>query len=106
MTRTGQLQRWLLAEQDRLRCELDSVVGVQAARSTDVLEQAETVRHQQARARREERVRRRMADVEAALERHADGTLGTCEAFGDRIDAERLATVPTTRLCRRDAGCR
>ena len=106
MAPSRQLHRWLLDEQDRLHSELASVDGGQAARFTDVLEQAETVRHQQARARREERVRRRIADVEAALERHADGTLGTCQACGGRIDAERLAAVPTTRLCRRDAGCR
>ena len=43
--------------------------------------------------------RRRLADVEAALERRAAGGYGVCERCGSAIPAERLAARPSARTC-------
>ncbi|WP_409331548.1 TraR/DksA family transcriptional regulator [Trujillonella humicola] len=43
--------------------------------------------------------RRRLADAEAALARHAEGRYGVCEGCGGPIAAERLAARPTARTC-------
>ena len=43
--------------------------------------------------------RRRLADVEAALERRAAGGYGVCEVCGGSIPAERLAARPSARTC-------
>jgi RNA polymerase-binding transcription factor DksA len=41
----------------------------------------------------------RIAQLEEALERLAEGTYGTCESCGQAIDPERLEALPQTRLC-------
>ena len=43
--------------------------------------------------------RRRLTDVEAALERRAAGGYGVCEGCGGSIPAERLAARPSARTC-------
>jgi RNA polymerase-binding protein DksA len=43
--------------------------------------------------------RRRLADVEAALARRAEGRYGICEACGRPIAPERLAARPAARTC-------
>jgi len=43
--------------------------------------------------------RRRLADVEAALERRAAGGYGVCESCGGPIAPERLAARPAARTC-------
>ena len=43
--------------------------------------------------------RRRLADVDAALERRAAGAYGVCEVCGGSIPAERLAARPSARTC-------
>lgn len=43
------------------------------------------------------------AEVAAALERVADGTIGKCESCGQEIPVERLEALPTARLC---VGCK
>ena len=43
--------------------------------------------------------RRRLADVEAALERRRTGGYGVCEVCGRPIPAERLAARPSARTC-------
>lgn len=47
----------------------------------------------------EENLRRRLAEVRAALQRVADGTYGVCDKCGAEIPSERLEAVPTTNLC-------
>lgn len=47
-------------------------------------------------------VRERLAEVEAALERLARGTYGTCEVCGRPIAPARLEVRPTARTC---VGC-
>jgi RNA polymerase-binding transcription factor DksA len=43
--------------------------------------------------------RRRLADVEAALDRRAAGTYGVCESCGRPIAPGRLAARPAARTC-------
>ncbi|WP_308042409.1 TraR/DksA C4-type zinc finger protein [Micromonospora sp. PLK6-60] len=46
--------------------------------------------------------RRRLAELDAALDRLDAGTYGTCERCGSPIPAERLAVRPSARTC---VGC-
>ena len=46
-----------------------------------------------------ETARRRLADVDAALARRAEGRYGICEACGRPIAPERLAVRPAARTC-------
>jgi RNA polymerase-binding transcription factor DksA len=43
-----------------------------------------------------------LAEIEAALERIADGTYGTCEVCGHAIGRDRLRALPEVRRC---MGC-
>jgi RNA polymerase-binding transcription factor len=45
------------------------------------------------------RVRDRLADLDHALNRLADGTYGQCERCGAGIPIERLTARPATRTC-------
>jgi RNA polymerase-binding transcription factor DksA len=45
------------------------------------------------------RARKAVADIDAALERIADGTFGTCEVCGEAIAPARLAAIPYARRC-------
>ena len=45
---------------------------------------------------------RQLAEVEAALDRVADGSYGTCAACRRPVPAERLEVRPTARTC---VGC-
>ena len=47
----------------------------------------------------EEGTQQTLDDIEAALQRIADGTYGTCEVCGKPIGAERLQAIPWARLC-------
>jgi DnaK suppressor protein len=47
----------------------------------------------------EEGAQQTLDEIEAALQRIADGTYGTCEACGEPIAAARLAALPWARLC-------
>ena len=49
-----------------------------------------------------ERARRRLASIDLALARIADGSYGTCESCGQPIPAGRLAARPAARTC---IGC-
>lgn len=40
-----------------------------------------------------------LGDIDHALAKVANGTYGTCEACGRRIDAERLSVRPAARFC-------
>ena len=44
-------------------------------------------------------VRTEITDIDAALERLANGRYGTCARCGKPIDPARLAAVPYTRKC-------
>ena len=90
----------LLAERERLREELaDGVVapgpmtyGSQAAAATQVFEQQRDLALR-------ERNQQHLADVEAALERVAAGTYGSCVRCGSAIAVERLEALPWAAYC-------
>lgn len=46
-----------------------------------------------------DRERRLIRKIQAALQRMADGTYGTCEECGEDISIARLKARPVTRLC-------
>ena len=48
-----------------------------------------------------EQVEAELADVDRALGRLDNGTYGRCDACGEAIGDERLATVPAARFCTR-----
>jgi RNA polymerase-binding transcription factor DksA len=50
------------------------------------------------------RVEAELLDVDRALERLDDGTYGRCDACGEAIGDERLASVPAARFCVRHQG--
>jgi len=49
---------------------------------------------------------RRLADLDRATARLADGTYGRCESCGELISADRLTVRPTTTTCVRCATAR
>ena len=49
-----------------------------------------------------EQVEAELADIEHALHRIDEGTYGTCEACGARIDDARLEALPAARFCLAD----
>ena len=46
-----------------------------------------------------ERYEERLREIEASLQRLADGEYGVCEGCGGLIEVERLQALPTTSLC-------
>lgn len=48
----------------------------------------------------EENLKNHIDEVEAALDRIAEGSYGTCEICGAEIDRERLQARPATRHCK------
>ncbi len=105
-----ELSAALMSERDRLRQSLDRLNasirtlsesqgeesgpgGVQADVASDLAEQY--VDQGVALLERE-----RLAEVEAALKRQAEGTYGLCEKCARPIPIERLQVVPWTRYCR------
>jgi RNA polymerase-binding transcription factor DksA len=50
-----------------------------------------------------ERLQERKTSIERALSRSESGTYGVCTRCGQEIDPDRLAVLPSTRLCIRCA---
>ena len=50
-----------------------------------------------------EEMKRKVEQLEEALERAKDGSYGVCESCGQPIDPERLEVLPSTTLCIRCA---
>jgi RNA polymerase-binding transcription factor DksA len=46
-----------------------------------------------------EQVRRELADIDAALERIADGRYGACQSCGGPMGLQRLRALPEARYC-------
>lgn len=104
--RLRDLREELTAEQQRLEVEIASLTDPKLATPPDVVEQAELAIEASSIAQRRQRAQTRLDEVQAALDRFEDGTIGTCATCGDSIDDERLELLPTTTSCRRDAGLR
>ncbi len=45
------------------------------------------------------KLRDTLGEVEQALHKLSDGSYGTCEGCGERIDPVRLEAMPATRFC-------
>ena len=94
-------------ERHRERERLDELQVRPADGSAHTMEQGEAgaahgakaMRQQEEQASLREETERRLADIELALDRVADGTYTTCEVCGAEIRAERLDTIPMTRRC-------
>jgi DnaK suppressor protein len=66
--------------------------------AADPAEQASGESLSQVAERNRERVEYRLREVERALGRIAQGTYGTCEETGEKIDPGRLEAYPAARL--------
>jgi len=51
-------------------------------------------------------VREHLEEIDAALERLAEGTYGVCEVCDEQIDPARLEARPTARTCVQHVGAR
>ncbi|CAA9224421.1 MAG: hypothetical protein AVDCRST_MAG52-680 [uncultured Blastococcus sp.] len=91
-----------LAQIEALTREFDGVVAASKASNADDEHDPEgatiAFERQQVVALLDQ-ARRRLADVDAALARRADGGYGTCESCGRSIAPERLAARPAARTC-------
>jgi DnaK suppressor protein len=91
-----------LAQIDALIREFDQVVAASRQSNADDEhdpEGATIAFERQQVAALLDQARRRLADVEAAVERQANGGYGVCETCGRPIAAERLAARPAARTC-------
>jgi RNA polymerase-binding transcription factor DksA len=91
-----------LAQIDALTRSFDEVVAASQASNADDEHDPEgatiAFERQQVVALLE-LARRRLAEVDAALDRRAAGRYGVCESCGRPIAAERLAVRPAARTC-------
>jgi DnaK suppressor protein len=91
-----------LAQIQALTREFDGVVAASRASNADDEhdpEGATIAFERQQMVALLDQARRRLADVEAALARRAEGGYGICEICGRPIAAERLAARPAARTC-------
>ena len=99
----------LLSERDAVRAQVDALTRefdsvVDASRSSNADDEHDPEGATIAFERQQvvallEAARRRLADVEAALERRESGGYGVCEVCGRPIPTERLAARPSARTC-------
>jgi DnaK suppressor protein len=99
----------LLTERDAVRAQIEALTRefdgvVDASRSSNADDEhdpegATIAFERQQVAALLDAARRRLADVEAALERRENGGYGVCEVCGRPISAERLAARPSARTC-------
>ena len=99
----------LLIERDAVRAQVESLTRefdgvVAASRSSNADDEhdpegATIAFERQQVAALLDAARRRLAEVEAALERRATGGYGVCEVCGRSIPSERLAARPSASRC-------
>lgn len=80
----------------RQRAELRLIAGY---RDAELEERAQKERMGRLLARLDDRQVHAFQEIEAALQRVADGTYGTCNACGQLISSARIQVLPATRLC-------
>jgi DnaK suppressor protein len=92
----------VLAQIDALTRDFDAVVAASQSSNADDEHDPEgatiAFERQQVVALLEA-ARRRLAEVEAAVARRAEGRYGVCESCGGPIAAGRLAVRPAARTC-------
>jgi DnaK suppressor protein len=98
-----ELEERLRGEAEALGERIDSLAAREAALRGDcLLDPADVSSVDEAveRSRTEaEAARDRRDQILTTLRKLADGTFGTCTRCGTRIDEERMAALPHTRLC-------
>lgn len=67
--------------------------------SADFSEQAAELENQDALGAIENSERQEIRQIQAALQRIAEGTYGVCANCGEAIDPRRLAALPTATRC-------
>lgn len=99
--RTGVVERLV-----RLELELSGIIEAGSAGADDEHdpEGATLAFERQHAAALLSQARQRLADIEAAMLRLAEGEYGSCAACGEPIGAERLAARPTAATCIRCAA--
>lgn len=65
----------------------------------DPVDRAEMRSRLEHQARNRARLEQRLREVEAARDRVADGSWGTCEVCGEQIQSGRLEALPMTATC-------
>jgi DnaK suppressor protein len=68
-------------------------------REIEYVDRAQAIAWEQVLAGLDDRARRQVEEIEAALERIESGSFGRCEECGEALQAERLDTMLTARRC-------
>jgi RNA polymerase-binding transcription factor DksA len=99
-------RQWLEAERERLKAELELLAADERTRSVDergydnhLADDATDTLEVEKDLALEHHLKGLLRDVEAALQRVAEGRYGRCEECGQAINPERLAVLPATRYC-------
>lgn len=87
------------------KADLEGVLGhrseIAIQQSSDMLDQIQSASERDLAIGNLERESLRLREVDAALERMADGAFGTCAECGDEIGMKRLKAVPWAPACLR-----
>ena len=95
-----ELGRRLKEKQSKLRESAKRVMTTGfASRSADTVEWATETLHEEMQVAFLNNVNLHLVQIEAALERLADGDYGLCHECGDFIDLERLRVLPFALRC-------
>ena len=92
----------LLARIDELTADMDAMV--EASRDSNADDEhdpeGQTIAFERSQlAAVTAQIREHLSEIDAALERVADGTYGVCEVGGEPIPVARLEARPTARTC-------
>lgn len=99
----GHLERLLHERRERLllsatACETASRAFAEE-RESELEESAQEAQLDRVLGLLDDRARREIIEIDAALDRIADDTYGLCIECGDPIEIDRLAVVPETDVC-------
>ena len=99
----GRFKKLLLEEKQRIlnnsKKTLDQELNVSQDDLPDETDLAASEINQNLVFKLRDRERQLMSKIDAALERIADGTFGTCEVCEEPIEARRLEARPVSTLC-------
>ena len=99
-TQTAQLRQRLLAERSRLLQHESALAPIRSSdeRAADPSDEAESNLAQHEALALAARDRPKLADIERALAKFADGSYGLSELSGEPIEFGRLAAIPWARF--------
>ena len=97
-TRLRTMQQQLTQRVFRLETELHTL---EAERDIEHMDHAQEEAVNDEMIALDERSRRQVGEIQAALARIDDGTYGDCARCGEPINPKRLETLPTARYCTR-----